>query len=359
MHVNYLPLLWKFKTKENIMSFTTNNYEIDFLNVNDADAILIRCYDGETPYIILIDAGNLSSSEIIKRKLKSVYKNMYIDLAICTHPDKDHIGGFFGLLDDDEITINEFWLIDPAEYLDVDDIKHYRSKENAVTAVRKVFEKPNDPTQNLIDLLESKPTITYSVCAGNYHETIPIKVVAPSGKYYSEIVKEMVKDYGVKPYGESDTEKYDEDALPDEADIKSTVLDMDDDPSSFNASSIVLLFTPGDGKKFLFAGDANCASLYKMTEDYKLEVENVTILKVPHHGSKHNMTTEIIDRLSPKISIISAIGSKKHPNNTLVSWLSKKGDVYSTHKSNEGLCYRVGLTKRPNSNDAIPLKKKS
>ena len=340
------------------MSFTTNKYEIDFLNVNDADAILIRCYNGETPYIILIDAGNLSSSETIKSKLKTVYKNMVINLAICTHPDKDHIGGFFGLLDDDEITINEFWLIDPAEYLDNEDIKYY-GEENAAKAVRKIYNKPNDDTQNLIEILDAKEIEFHSVAAGWQDPLIPIKVLAPSEDYYREIVKDMVKDYGVKPYDESDTEKYDEDALPDEADIKSTVLDMDDDPSSFNASSIVLLFTPGDGKKFLFAGDANCASLYKMTEDYKLEVENVTILKVPHHGSKHNMTTEIIDRLSPKISIISAIGSKKHPNNTLVSWLSKKGDVYSTHKSSGGLSYRVGLTKRPNSNDAIPLKKKS
>lgn len=44
-------------------------------------------------------------------------------MAICTHPDSDHKDGFFDLLQDDDITIDTFWLTDPAQYLDVDDIQ--------------------------------------------------------------------------------------------------------------------------------------------------------------------------------------------------------------------------------------------
>jgi len=75
------------------MSLTTDKYEIDILNVNDADAIIIRCILNGYQYIILIDAGNTSDYATIKNHLKDVYNNTYIDLAICTHPDKDHIGG--------------------------------------------------------------------------------------------------------------------------------------------------------------------------------------------------------------------------------------------------------------------------
>jgi len=340
------------------MSFDTDKYEIDILNVKDADSILIRCYNGETPYTVLIDAGNISDCDNIKNHLKNKYQNTIIDLAICTHPDKDHIGGFFGLLDADEITINEFWLIDPAEYLDETDIKHYQNKSNAMTAVRKIFNKPNDSSQNLITKLLAKEIPTYSVIAGRVHKDIPIKVMAPTKGYYAEKVKEMVADYGVKTYEESDTTIYDENALPAEDDVKS-VIDLDDDPSPFNAGSIVLLFEPSADKKYLFAGDSNCASLSVMLESYEKELQNITMLKVPHHGSKHNLTTEIIECLSPKISIISAKGTKKHPNSGIVHWLSKSGNVYSTHKHSGGLHYHIGLSSRQGSTNATPLKKKS
>ncbi len=334
------------------MSFSTDNYQIDFLDVKDADAILIRCYNGYIPYVILIDAGNLNDSEIIKTKLKNSYKSTTIDLAICTHPDKDHIGGFFDLVEDEEIIIKEFWLIDPAKYLNEDQIKRYRNRDSAIDAVRQVFNKPNDPSVNLIDKLIEKQIKTFSVKAGASHENIPINVLAPTSDYYGEIVKAMVQDYGVQTYEEVDTELYDEYAIPEESDAKS-VIDEDDDPSPFNASSLVLLFEPGDGKKYLFTGDANCASLSNMIQNYRQKLQNITILKVPHHGSKHNLTTQIIDSLRPTLSIISAKGTKKHPHSSIVNWLSKYGNVYSTHKS--GSLY---YPKSQNESGAVPLKKK-
>lgn len=334
------------------MSFSTDKYQIDFLDVKDADAILIRCYNGYIPYVILIDAGNLSDSEIIKSKLKNSYMSTTIDLAICTHPDKDHFGGFFNLLEDKEIIIKEFWLIDPAKYLDEDEIKRYRNRNSALDAVRRVFNKPNDPSVNLIDILISKQIKAYSVKAGDNHESIPIKVLAPTPDYYGEVVKMMVQDYGVQTYDESDTEFYDENALPEESEVM-CLIDVDDDPSPYNASSLVLLFEPGDGKKYLFAGDANCASLSYMIKIYGQKLRNITILKVPHHGSKHNLTTKIIESLCPELSVISAKGTKKHPSSRIVHWLSKYGDVYSTHKS--GSLY---YPKSQNESGAVPLKKK-
>lgn len=338
------------------MGFSTNKYEIDFLNVKDADAILIRCFHDDLEYVVLIDAGNVSDWEIIKNKLKNVYENTTIDLAICTHPDKDHIGGFFGLLDDDEITINEFWLIDPAAHIGKDDIHRYQNEANAIKAVRKLFNKPGDTSQNLISKIIEKDINGKTVMFGEEHSVIPIKVLAPTEGHYKELVKEMVSDFGIKTYEEVDTSAYDESALPDKNDVKS-VIDIDDDPSPYNASSLVLLFEPEEGKKFLFTGDANCASLNNMIENCNGELDNITILKVPHHGSKHNMTTEIIEKLKPEFSIISAKGTKKHPSSGIVYWLSKTGDVYSTHKSAGGLHYSRNVERKGNKS-AIPLRKK-
>ncbi|MBK8663292.1 MAG: hypothetical protein IPN18_16435, partial [Ignavibacteriales bacterium] len=203
------------------------------------------------------------------------------------------------LLDDREITIKEFWLIDPAEYLDENDLLRYRNRDSAVNAVRKLFDKPNDSSQNLISKIISQGITGKTVISGVVHQDIPIKVLAPSEGHYSELVKEMVADFGLKTYEESDTSVYDENALPDESEVKS-VIDLDDDSSPYNASSIVLLFEPGDGTKYLFTGDANCASLMDMIDRCNGELDNITILKVSHHGSKHNMTTEIIEKITSK-----------------------------------------------------------
>ena len=44
-------------------------YEYEMLNVGDADAIIIRHYVDDEPFIILIDAGNAEDSFLIKKHL--------------------------------------------------------------------------------------------------------------------------------------------------------------------------------------------------------------------------------------------------------------------------------------------------
>lgn len=333
------------------------NYEYEVLKVGDADAILIRHYINGEPFIILIDAGNASDAAIIKKHLENYYDSNYIDLAICTHPDSDHKDGFFDLLQDDDIKIERFWLTDPAQYLDANDIKLYRNEENATKAVRKIWQKSTDPNLNLIDLALKKCTMVESVTDGVEHPILPISIVGPSDEYYAEVVKIMVANYGIKTYEDSSKEAYDDAFKIDEDDIKS-VIDSEEDPSPYNASSLIILYEPGDGKRLLFAGDANTTSLQMMLNKYKW-LRNVDFLKVPHHGSRRNLNTSIIEDLSPKNSSISAAGNKKHHSGRLVYWLAKYGDVYSTHICNSYMHYQSAtMPKRKGTVNLIPLKRK-
>ena len=295
-------------------------YEYEVLKVGDADAILIRHYINGKPFIVLIDAGNAGDAAIIKKHLGDYYNSYYIDLAICTHPDSDHKDGFFNLLQDDDIIIETFWLTDPAQYLDV-----------------------NEKVESVTD--------------GAKHPILPISIVGPSDEYYAEVVKAMVADYGVKTYEDSSKEAYDNVFKIDEKDIKS-IIDNDEDLSPYNASSLIILYEPGDGKRLLFAGDANTTSLQMMLNKYK-RLRNVDLLKVPHHGSRRNLNTSIIEALSPKKCYISAAGNKKHPSGRLVYWLAKYGDVYSTHTCNSYIhCQSGAMPNRIGCVTLIPLKKK-
>lgn len=333
-------------------------YEYECLALGDADAIIIRHYimeNGvEKPYVILIDAGKIGDGKKLAKHLFNFFGSKHIDLAICTHPDSDHKDGFFDLMDDENVSIDEFWLTDPAQYLTTEDIKYYKNNQNAEKAVRAIWNKSTDSSRNLIEELLCKCIEVYSVEADCSHPYLPITVVAPDKHFYSEKVKDMVAKQGVKTYDKSDTTPYDENAAVDETAAKS-VMDGCTDDSPTNASSIVLLYVPEEGKKYLFAGDATQESLQIAIDKYGLC--NIDFLKVPHHGSKHNMTTPIIDTLAPKKSYITASGSSKHPSSAVVYWLSKHGDVFSTHTCHGFLHSAIGLV-RNNTKSVDPIKKK-
>lgn len=75
-------------------------YEIDMLDVKNADAFLIHFFtDLNYEYVILVDGGNYGDGETIAQFICDKYAQNYIDLAICTHCDKDHFGGIMYLLE--------------------------------------------------------------------------------------------------------------------------------------------------------------------------------------------------------------------------------------------------------------------
>ena len=74
-------------------SAADSGFQIDFIDVGQGDAILIRC-DGHN---MLVDGGKADASALIYSYLKSnSIKNL--DYMVATHPDADHIGGLAGAL---------------------------------------------------------------------------------------------------------------------------------------------------------------------------------------------------------------------------------------------------------------------
>ena len=78
----------------------TEKYEIDMLDVADADAFLIRFYDeNDTPYTVLVDGGRYTDGEKVHEFIRNQYNTYTINLAICTHCDDDHYGGLLWLVE--------------------------------------------------------------------------------------------------------------------------------------------------------------------------------------------------------------------------------------------------------------------
>lgn len=327
-------------------------YKIHFLALGDADAIVIK-YKQDVYHrwiTVLVDAGNEGDGAKIKPYLDRAADGMHqIDYAFCTHPDKDHKGGFFDLLEDPSVRIREMYLFNPWQYLESCDFVRVASRCAQMERAIDPFQSPSDESKNLIEMAEDQGILCQAT-QGLQLDDIPLTILGPSDDYYRQCALGMVEEFA-ELKDDPDFEKYDENTFMDDNEAQS-VIDEIEDESYTNKSSMVLLFHPSDEEKFLLPGDAACSSLQEMVECYGKILGNC-ILKVPHHGSKHNLTTALIDALRPRLAIISAKGNKKHPNAGIVYWLSKYCDVYSTHKSGT-LTYSPQASGSP----ADPLKRK-
>ncbi len=97
-----------------------------------------------------------------------------------------------------------------------------------------------------------------------------------------------------------------------------------------NSSSIVLFITYNN-YKMLFMGDANFKSEDYIIKNY--ELEEIDILKLGHHGSKTSSKESFLQKVKPKIALISAGKNNKfnHPNIETLKRLEKyKIKYYST-----------------------------
>ena len=72
------------------------------------------------------------------------------------------------------------------------------------------------------------------------------------------------------------------------------------DPSKANGSSIAFL-AEHDGRGLLLAGDAHpevlCASLDRLAAERGVERIRIHAFKVSHHGGKHNLSSDLLDRV--------------------------------------------------------------
>lgn len=335
-----------------LSSLLEKKYTINFLSVGDADAIVIGYQeDKESPLrVALIDAGNDGDAKTIKDFIWDKYKTHRIDLAVCTHPDRDHKGGFFELMEDPDMEFGEFWCGDPFMILEDEDYDESMTEEDRLTVCRKVYNHPLDKTKNLIDIAEKKCHNCYHVEEGDEFDTIPIRVMGPSPSYYHSAAIDLLNEFTELPV-ESEMGEFEDAAEVSDEENSSRINDTKDE-SNTNKCSLILLFTPNSSSRFLLCGDAAASSLQELVDNYGTDVKGCR-LKVPHHGSIKNLTTKIIDELSPIASIICCGGNRHHPNGAIVEYLRKYGNVYTTSYN-----HNYGVTNTLTGTRVTPFREK-
>ena len=327
-------------------------FEIDMLSVGAADAILIRYFNKKGyEYIICIDAGNPSDGKKAVDHIKKYYNQDYIDLAVCTHPDTDHIGGFDYILDN--IKIKEFWIHDPEKHVKLEEVKN-KLKEHTLSKSLSYITETLDNNINILDKIDKLNIPRKEPFTGVSHSSIPLVVMGPTETFYTDLLKR---------FRESDLifEELDsiEKGFLDEVDVTETLsatLDSENDPSAENNSSAVLLFRP-KSLKYLFTADAGPLALNRIIEAYPHHTNNLNWLDVPHHGSKRSLTSNLIKHFSPTVAYVSAQSKKRYLSQAVINAFTKVGTkIYSTHNSGN-IWHHRGTDERGDYSSLEPINK--
>lgn len=350
--VSYYELLSDVRNEKKKMKTSIKNYQIEMLDVQDADAFIIFYEDSTgANKLVLVDAGRYSNGEKIRNHLTKYYPNKNVDLAIVTHCDEDHFGGFVYLLENN-YPINHFWINIPKNHKDC------LSKKNGKNLDSVYSTEVDDETKNLVELLESKNINHFEKFASeNTDDDFPFfHILGPTKKYYESLLLQFRFDKKISSAilkAVKDKRFYSNESF-------SPALDnAEDDSSAHNKSSIIFTFEPKPEKKYLFMGDANKESFNEIPNDLKEKyAQDVFWLKVPHHGSDHNLDSEMISYIQPKVAYVSTAKIDKYLSMGTVNALSKIGcKLYSTHKEHCNFLHN-GFDERSGYSAAAPFNQK-
>lgn len=326
------------------------NGTIDLLNVGDGDAIIVSLNKENENLIVVIDGGE---SRHYLTKVKPALEALLIekgkkapDIVVATHYDSDHIGGLIPLIDDYIHDISEVWVHRSPElshevlalFESRHELKHMKSRDeflfesklmqaNSNIKEDSIRVKSNFIIESLkqLDTFLGKipPEKIKHVFHGYSYEGWPeIKVLGPTEDFYNslfpntksleQLIIEETIDYMTEGIA-NDQKRYMELVNYGQNPCESLKTETTAKLTPTNKASIIISIDKGE-KRFLFTGDAGITS-FKQIPKWQVELANIYWLKIPHHGSDNNISTEIIDIMKPKYADNS--GDRHQDNHVL------------------------------------------
>lgn len=275
---------------------------------------------------VLIDAGTVGVGERVKQMLRKVRKTAPShELFIITHVDRDHIGGSLEVMKDADCQhqFKDIWF------------NGYHHLVNA-TSQKTLGAVQGD---KLTDWLVAKNLPWNKAFNGNAvhlaSDSAPPEIKLEDGMTVTILSPGLTQLSNMIGRWEDEVRRagLDQNATPEERkarvgeqafggiDIDSLANSYNDrDREEPNGTSIATLFKY-EGGSALLAADAHpdvlIQSITKLANGRKLEVD---VFKLPHHGSKKNVTRQLMALVSAKAYIFSTNGnSYGHPNKEAVA----------------------------------------
>lgn len=280
---------------------------ITFLDVGQGDCICVQLESGE---VYLFDCGSTSRRQIGKYVLQpylKFYGINHIDGVFLSHPDKDHCNGIMELLQNREawrITIGQIFISETVneeegsgkndkEGMDGNDVESGKVVENGSVG--------ENGWQELLNAVGGQIPVTV-IGAGDYWEVDGNRFLCLH-----------------PPKGELATDA--------------------------NVYSQCFYIKLKEEVTLLLTGDTEAAGEEMLVERLQKEgIDEVTVLKVAHHGSRNATGNELLQQLSPKLAVISCgrDNSYGHPHREVLERLDKAQAEVVTTSDNGAIMVEIG-----------------
>lgn len=324
-------------------------YEVEFLPVGEGgssgDAIVIRYGNLKAipiqQRVIVIDGGYAETGERVVEHVKSTYKTNTVDLVVSTHPDNDHVGGLYEVVT--ELTVGELWMHRPWNHTQ-GTAKLYKNGNLTDAGISQKLRKALSTARELEAAALYRGVTINEPFTGRKDDGNAFLVIGPTETYYESLlpqfsctpealVQQILRNAGRSIIETAKAAYY-------------TVADMwewdgiDDNPTPTSAehnSSVVSIFS-WDGKYFLLTADAGIPALTGALNSLSptWDLNKLTTVQVPHHGSRHNVGPTLLDRLlEPRLqaplqkrTAFVSVGKEplvKHPSWRVLNAFNRRG----------------------------------
>jgi hypothetical protein len=309
-------------------------FELEMLPAAEGDALLITYGDSDNLSRILIDGGRRSTYHLLRERILAIPLNSegkrFFKLLIVTHIDADHIEGIICLLQDDELNceFGDIW------FNDWNHLEPLRIGEPIVSLGAAQGE--------FLGALLADRDLPWNKAFGGNAVVIPpdpdslpvvdlkdgvqLTLVSPTIDALIELREEWTdaiegagftpgnRDEALQQFADKAWSRLPTSVLGDEDDRRTL------DHSEANGSSIAVILEYAD-IRLLLSGDAWPHILRPALERWCDEKEEaperveLTAFKIPHHGSKKNVTPQLMEIIDCPTYMISTSGARfDHPD---------------------------------------------
>ncbi len=356
----------------------TDYFEIDFLSVGDhqsGDAITLRYSLNGRSLVHVVDGGFLDDGEHVMTHLRKYYGGNEVSHVVLTHPDADHAGGLEAVLKECEAPSRSvLWMLRP--WLYAAELRDHFPQFLTVAHLKRALREAYPNVAKLEEIAKRRG--------------IPIRepfqrarigeftVLAPSKARYLQLIRDSEKT-PAQVTRSPGTGLLDAFRL---AGTQSThyakaawgVEAFSDEPTSAENEMSVVQFARLCDESILLTGDAGRGGLSEAADfapSIGLRLPGINRFDVPHHGSRRNLSTDVLDRwLGPRLltrplpgsqpqfrAFISANSDDQdHPRRAVVRGLIHRGGDVLKPSGKRGAYLRTSKN-APRRAGAVPGKR--
>jgi len=317
------------------------------LPAKEGDCLWIRYGKGSTARQILIDGGRAATAKQLKAWFADLAPaKRKFELLIITHVDRDHIEGVLSLLTDKsvKVTFKDIWF-NGFDHLNQVKLETFGAVQGErLSAALTDGKLPWNKAWNRRSVCITTKRLPTKRLEGGMNLTLLSPDRLKLTKLVPDWKKECVKaglfaGIGSKPAAKRGLERFG--AINIEQLAASAFVE---DDGSANGSSIAVL-AQYEGKKVLLTGDSHTDRLCDSLKILKKSSRRLKIgaMKLPHHGSEHNVSKELLGLIDCPRFLVSTNGSYfQHPAPSAMARLIK----YAGKDASLFFNYRTKFTER-------------